>query len=79
MLSLLLESGLAPSEIKQDKHIQKGSGENSQEMKEKLLFALLMLICNLAAGERQAQHIVLSTTPRPGKLESMSSCLRHCY
>lgn len=62
-LSLLLESGPAPSEIKQDKHICKESRENSKKTPN-LLFVLLTLICNLAAGERQAQHKVLPDTPR---------------
>lgn len=59
-------------------HTQREWGKQPKEKKrKKLLFVPLILICNLAARERQAQHIVLSATPRPGKLESKSSCLKH--
>lgn len=58
-LSLLLESGPSPLKIKQGKHICKESREKSQKKA-----SICTPVCNLAAGERQAQHKVLSATPR---------------
>lgn len=45
-------------------HMQKRVGKTAKKNPKKLLIVVLTLICNLAAGERKAQHKVLSATPR---------------